>query len=151
MSLFNSKIRINLGSGGQKVEGFLGMDIRNLPGVDIVRDILRGLPFADETVDEIYSENFLEHIPQAEVIWVMNEMWRVLKPGGISRHIIPLVGTDNDWQDPSHLSRWGIETFRYFDRENKKSGYYGSDIKSWCILKLEIIPGGRAIEVILTK
>lgn len=143
--------KINLGSGGEKKDGYLGLDVRNLPGVDIVRDILRGLPFANETIDEIYSENFLEHVPQAEVVWVMNEIWRVLKFGGLAHHFIPLVGTDNDWQDPTHLSRWGIETFRYFDKENKKNEYYGDDIKPWAIMKLEVTAGGRSIEVILMK
>ena len=142
------KLILGCGDSPRK-EGYINLDIRNLPTVDVVRDVLRGLPFDDDSFTLVETENFMEHIPQAEVIFVMNEIWRVLAVGGTAHHHIPLVNTDNDWQDPTHLSRWGVETFKYFERGSKKNLYYGEMIKPWTINSLEA--DTRAIKVILQK
>lgn len=130
-------MKLNLGCGNEHKEGYINIDVRNLPSVDIVRDILRGLPFSDGVVDSIYSENFLEHLPQAEVIWAMNEMWRVLKSGGTAEHLVPIAGSEQHWQDPTHLSHWTRETLTYFEQDNRRNQYYGDAIKPWLIRKRE--------------
>lgn len=145
-------MKLHLGAGNQILEGYINIDNRQLPGINIVRDILRGLPFEDNTIEKVVSENFLEHIPQTEVIWVMNEIWRVLKPGGIAHHVIPLAGTFNDWQDPTHLSRWGVETFDYFTKDHYKNNYYDQAVSPWIIQSLEVLPPKRhTLEVIMIK
>lgn len=145
-------MKLNLGCGNDPKVGFINLDYRQLPGVDVVRDVLRGLPFADETFDLVESENFLEHIPQTDVIFVMNEIWRVLKKGGTAHHIVPLAGTFNDWQDPTHLSRWGKETLDYFTKDHYKNKYYDGMVKPWIIIKNEILPPKHhTLELILQK
>jgi predicted SAM-dependent methyltransferase len=62
--------------------GFLNVDIRPLPNVDIVADVAKGLNFADHIVDEILSCGTLEHFYIPTVLEILKEMWRVLKPGG---------------------------------------------------------------------
>lgn len=62
--------------------GFLNVDVRPLPKVDIVADVTKGLHFADETVDEILSCGTLEHFYIPTVMDVLKEMRRVLKRGG---------------------------------------------------------------------
>jgi predicted SAM-dependent methyltransferase len=62
--------------------GFLNVDVRPLPNVDIVADITKGLNFADHTVDEIVSCGTLEHFYIPTVLKILKEMWRVLKYGG---------------------------------------------------------------------
>ncbi len=141
-------MNLHLGCGTVIRADWINLDIRDLPGVNIVRDILRGLPFSDDVVDEIYSENFLEHIPQAEVIWVMNECWRVLKMGGVAAHIIPLAGTDNDFGDPTHLSHWSENTITYFNHAHLHWSYY-SGIKPWSTVSHQLSP--RAFKVVMTK
>jgi SAM-dependent methyltransferase len=78
--------------------------------------------------DEVYSSHFMEHIPRGQqLIDVMNEAWRVLKPGGTFTMVVPLVGyTGNDgkghmvsgWQpyaDPTHVNFWWFpEALLYF-------------------------------------
>ncbi len=125
--------RLNLGCGNQSRKDFINIDDRPLPGVDIVRNLLRGLPFDDGSVDEIYSENFLEHLPQTECIWMMNEMHRVMRSGGLMTHLIPLAGSVNFWQDPTHLAHWHPETFTYFQKDHRRNLYYGGDIKPWVV------------------
>ncbi len=62
--------------------GFLNVDIRALPNVDIIADVSKKLHFADDTVDEILSCGTLEHFYIPMVINILKEMRRILKPGG---------------------------------------------------------------------
>ena len=145
------RILLHLGCGATILSGWVNLDSRPLPGVQIVRDILRGLPFSDSTVDQVYSENFLEHLPQGECIWVMNEIHRVLKPGGTAHHLIPMAGTVIYFQDPTHLSHWHPETFTYFTRGHYRNLYYGGDIKPWVIESLILTDPNRLIDVVMRK
>lgn len=52
-------------------------------------DLLRRLPFADNTADLVYSSHFLEHIPRNRVKPFLIDCWRILKPGGILRLVVP--------------------------------------------------------------
>lgn len=59
-----SGIRLDIGCGGNKNQGFVGMDARPLPGVDIVWDVLKfPWPLPDESVLLATSSHLLEHIP----------------------------------------------------------------------------------------
>lgn len=108
-----------LGAGKDRKEGFINVDIYPFPGIDVVADITKGLPmFEDSSVDLIYSQDFLEHLPQESKIFVMNEMWRVLKDGGIMDHTIPMAGSVNDFGSPSHLSHWHPQQFEHFDPDS---------------------------------
>ena len=52
-------------------------------GQAIVRDLKRGLPFCDNSIDEIKADSVLEHIEMNDdFIFIMNECLRVLKPKG---------------------------------------------------------------------
>lgn len=48
------------------------------------RDIQKPLPFADESLDRVFSICVLEHLPSPLRQWLMREVGRVLKPGGIA-------------------------------------------------------------------
>ena len=72
---------LELGCGPNKTPGRIGIDMIDLPGVDIVANIDHGLGFLpDASVDAIYSESFFEHV--ADLQRLMAEIVRVLKPGG---------------------------------------------------------------------
>lgn len=131
-------MKLHLGSGTNPKKDWINLDSRDLPEVDVVRDVLRGLPFDDDKFDYIFSENFMEHIPQDEVIWLMNEMWRVCKVGGEMQHYIPLAGTESFFQDPTHLSHWVPETISYFVKGHHHNKYYGGLVKPWELVKLEL-------------
>lgn len=108
-------MKIYLGAGSHRLEGFTHIDIVPLPGIDYVCDITKGLPFEDNSIDEVYSQDFLEHIPQDKAVFVINEICRVLKPGGRMEHKVPNAGTRNDFASPTHLSHWNLTTFDFFD------------------------------------
>ena len=86
-------MKLNLGSGKKKKEGYLGVDIRKLENVDIVADLTKiPYPFQVDSVDEIFMEEFLEHISWREVFKVLKECWRILKPNGILSISSPDIG-----------------------------------------------------------
>jgi len=75
--------RLNLGSGEARIPGFINFDIRPECKPDIVWDLEgKGIPFSDDEVDEIRMVDFLEHISWRRVRWFLQEVHRVLKPGG---------------------------------------------------------------------
>lgn len=52
-------------------------------------DLSHGIPFADGSVDFVYSSHFLEHLYRTDAIRLLKESFRVLKPGGIMRVAVP--------------------------------------------------------------
>lgn len=73
-------LRLNLGSGDQKIDGFTSVDLYD-PVADVKAD-LADLPFDNDSVDEIVCYQTIEHIPYHQTEQVLREMRRVLKSGG---------------------------------------------------------------------
>ena len=72
--------KLNLGCGKFRIEGHIGIDIKD-HGQEVVWDLRNGIPFPDESVDDVYSCHFLEHLTDEEVIPLKAEIRRVLKKG----------------------------------------------------------------------
>lgn len=70
-----------LGCGDFPMEGAINVDIRDLPGVDVVSDV-RKLPFKKGELDGIASRNLVEHFGRHEVGAMVKEWARCLKKGG---------------------------------------------------------------------
>src|ERR1035437_6155312 len=112
--LSRNPLTLELGCGEEKRdESAVGVDLLDLPGVDILGDaleVLRSLP--DSSVDAIYSEHFMEHVSEPRL--VLSEAARVLKPGGEFRAIIPHFSNPWFYSDPTHRSYFGLYTFCYW-------------------------------------
>lgn len=113
-------MKLNLACGQRSVEGFLGVDV--VPGehVDIVHDLLDfPWPWDDSSIEAAFSSHFLEHIGHEEgrdLIAFMNELWRVLEPGGTVEIVVPYGFSNRGLQDPTHKRYIVPETFAYFDQ-----------------------------------
>ena len=144
-------VRIDVGCGANPIPGFIGMDIRDVPGVDIIVDLEKfPWPVPNEVASTVACSHVLEHIvPQkvdarvvclidllkkkkiltdAEIktaigdykfestfIRFMDEVWRILKPGGEFLIRVPYAGTIGYYQDPTHVNMLTEATFMYFD------------------------------------
>ena len=121
---------IYLGAGKHHMAGWLHLDRHPYPGIDIVCDITKGIPLSDNSVSHVYSQDFMEHLPPEYKVFVINEIWRVLKPGGLMEHFIPNAGSRNDFGSPTHLSHWSLQQFEHFDvdsyRFEKDRDYEGT-------------------------
>jgi len=118
--------RLNVGCGNQIMPGWLGIDSVRTEATDIVRDITRGLPFADSSVAEIYCDNVLEHIgPNDDFVFVLNEFYRVLKPGGTAAIIVPDGRSQAAWQDPTHQRAFVPRSALYWNQDLQWPKLYG--------------------------
>jgi predicted SAM-dependent methyltransferase len=113
-------IKLDVGGGLRKVaEDYLSVDIRNDDGVDVVCDIEnQRLPFDDSSVDEIYTHHTLEHI--GNLVFVMNEFFRVLHWGGTVTIIVPHFRSASAYSDPTHKRVFTPDSMRYFCGEYLK-------------------------------
>lgn len=84
-------LRLHVGAGRRRLEGWLNVDVQALPEVDVVADVRQGLDF--DAVDAIYAEHFLEHLKVDEALAFLLECHRVLRPGGWLRLSTPNL----DW------------------------------------------------------
>lgn len=100
-------MKLDLGCGPVKREGYIGIDKYDY-GHNIVRDVERGIPFNDNTFDEIYSSHFIEHI--TDWIFVFNEMWRVCKKGAQVILRYPRI-EDNKVFHPLHKTFYSVHFF----------------------------------------
>jgi predicted SAM-dependent methyltransferase len=107
-------MKLNLGSGNRKMAGYTNIDIRGECDPDVILDVEKGFYFHDNEVDEIRAYDFLEHIHQDSVIYVMSEIHRVLKPEGILDFFIPSTEGNGAFMDPTHRSYWNLMTWLYF-------------------------------------
>jgi predicted SAM-dependent methyltransferase len=101
------EVKINLGCGYLIEKDAIGIDLRDC-GQDLIWDIRDGIPFADESVDLVCSSHFLEHLDGDESMDLFREIYRVLKPGGITEHILPHA-TDPTAYYFGHKSFWNEE------------------------------------------
>ncbi|MDP3514123.1 MAG: hypothetical protein Q8S20_15400 [Sulfuritalea sp.] len=76
-----SNIRLHIGGTVAK-EGWHILNIEPGEGVDFVADIRELSVFDDGCCSEIYVSHVLEHVTQAEVLPVLNELYRMLSAGG---------------------------------------------------------------------
>ena len=81
--------RLNWGCGRAGAPGWINADVQCGPGIDLSGDIREGLPLETGSIDYAVSVHALQEIPYAEVVPVMQELRRVLKPGGVLRLVLP--------------------------------------------------------------
>jgi len=128
-------------------KGVIGIDKGDY-GQHYKRDIRRGLPFSDNTVEEIIADNSLEHIPYGEhfgeddFVFIMNECLRVLKPNGIMKILAPNAGKSMSFKDPTHARFITPVTFSYLDKKNPWE--YGFD-KRWKVIKVKLLQDDNLI------
>ena len=79
-----SLVRLNLGCGDKILAGYVNVDLaadRVGRQPDLVCDLRRLEPVADASVDEVLAIHVVEHFWQWEVLEVLREWLRVMKPG----------------------------------------------------------------------
>ena len=81
-------MKLNLGCGIHTLDSYINIDGEDYPGVDSHMD-LRKLPYKEESVDEVYSKDVLEHFGWREWRDVLTEWVRVIRPGGVIKLRFP--------------------------------------------------------------
>jgi SAM-dependent methyltransferase len=132
---------LDLGCGAQPKNTFnadevFGIDVKEIPHSRVMKVDLavEPIPFEDDLFDFVTAYDFLEHIPRViyaperrnSFIEVMNEIYRVLKVGGIFLSSTPAFPQGAAFRDPTHVNIITEETFPlYFDNVNRWGTAYG--------------------------
>ena len=103
-----SKIKLDLGSNKRGTNGFVTIDYMS---GDIRHNLFNPLPLENSTVDQIYTSHTLEHFKFENILFIIKECNRVLKPDGKLKICVP-------------NSRFYIDS--YLKRENfiKRKNWY---------------------------
>lgn len=113
-----------------------GVDIRSFPNLGIQAADLatQPIPFESNSFDYLTAYDFIEHVPRViynpecrfPFVSLMNEILRVLKPGGIFFSQTPLYPFCVSMSDPTHVNYITTETFPdYFCGSNCLGSMYG--------------------------
>lgn len=81
---------LNIGCGPYSRPEFINLDYLWEPGIDVCWDIAKKCyPFANSSLEGIFTEHCLEHIEMKEALANFKEFFRMLKPGCIARIVVP--------------------------------------------------------------
>jgi SAM-dependent methyltransferase len=109
-------MKVNLGCGRNPRAGWINVDRVDLPGVDVIADLDHctetPLPFDDGSVDEILGVDLIEHITNP--LPLMQELWRIAKPGAACTFVLPYGTSDDAWEDPTHVRPYFVGSWGYF-------------------------------------
>jgi len=84
-----NKEYLDVGCGPNTHKNFINLDYGWRPDIDLCWDITKGLPLKDTSLKGIFSEHCLEHLPFTSVDLVLGDFYRILKPGGNIRVVVP--------------------------------------------------------------
>lgn len=127
-------MKIDLGCGKNKKEGFIGVDQYPMEGVDVVLNIGGDpWPWEDNSVEEAHSSHFLEHLTNLNDKWerthFFNELYRVLKPGAKCSIIIPHWASTRYYGDPTHKEPFSEMGFYYLSKEWRMANAPHTDVE----------------------
>jgi len=83
-----------------------------------LHEALERLPFADSSVSVVRAYDFFARVPPARVVPLMNELHRVLVPGGWLLSRTPSTDGRGAFQDPTHVSFWNENSFWYYTKRD---------------------------------
>ncbi len=132
---------LDLGCGTMPKNPF---QMEEVYGIDIRQDVdariysadlaVEPIPCGNDFFDGVTAIDFLEHIPRIIYkperrfcfVELMNEIYRVLKPGGVFYSCTPAFPAAAAWRDPTHVNIITEETFPlYFDDKTRLASMYG--------------------------
>jgi len=142
-------IKLNLGCGDKKIDGYVNIDMRPECCPDEVCNIgAMGLRYPDSSVDEVRAFDFLEHIEMIDCVFVIREIYRVLRHGGRFEHFTPSTDGRGAFMDLTHRSFWNINTWLYFTHEVWRA-LYGYKM-NFRVIELRDIITDNALRIIHT-
>lgn len=107
-------MKLNLGCGNKSKEGFIGVDRFRCAAAEVLCDITTRLPFRDDSFDEAWLDNIIEHLPDIPAL--MRELVRVCRPGATITVITPHFSSLSSWRDPTHVHHLSYFSFDHFQK-----------------------------------
>ena len=114
-------MKLNLGCGQNRREGYVNVDREPAVEPDVVMDMEDfPWPFDTDSVDEVVANHVLEHIGATTNVFigVMQEIYRICRAGATIHIAVPHPRHDNILNDPTHVRAVTPMTMALFSREN---------------------------------
>lgn len=123
------ELKINLGCGKTKIPGVIGVDRVKVEGyTDVVHDLdVIPYPFESNSISEIHMYHVLEHLHNPKE--KMEELHRILKPGGKLLLRVPHFSSQGAFTDITHIRPFGYLSFDCFEPENYQHFYTSVSFK----------------------
>lgn len=130
------KTKLNLGAGEliERGDEWLNLDLLDLPGIDIVHNLVfLPYPFEGEQFEYVQALDVLEHLPSYTPDWkpmivaFIEEMHRILKPGGTLYIQTPGYNAEFLYIDITHVRGFHPESMDFFDPDKpfgQTTGFY---------------------------
>jgi SAM-dependent methyltransferase len=122
-----SSLRLNLGCGRDVLPGWINLDHRAGPGIDVVADLddcaRTRLPFDDDSVAEVRMSHVIEHL--RDTLPLMAELHRVVRAEARLTIHVPHGASDDAWEDPTHVRAYFPSSFSYFSQPYYWRADYG--------------------------
>lgn len=80
---------LNIGCGATYHPAWVNIDVEPVSNEILNHNVIKPLPFNDHYFDACYCSHVLEHLSRDEARLLVAEIYRVLKPGGIIRLVVP--------------------------------------------------------------
>jgi predicted SAM-dependent methyltransferase len=80
---------LNLGCGQRFHAEWINVDFSSTEKGVLAHDLTQGIPFPDESLEVVYHSHLLEHFPRSLAENFLGECYRVLRPQGVIRVVVP--------------------------------------------------------------
>ena len=139
--------RLNIGCALNHEPGWVNLDMDSRVHPDVLFDVENvPLPFEDNTFDCILGSHVFEHV--VNLVPLMHDLYRILKPGGFLLAITPYGSSDDAWDCPHHVRSFTENTWAYFSKRlyayaapNAGHGaWQGGDYQDWTIAERWLVP-----------
>lgn len=129
------KVILNLGCGKTRIPNSIGVDsVKIKDYVDIVHNLdITPYPFQDNYANEIHLYHALEHLHNP--IRKLEEIYRILKPGGVLYMKVPHFSSMGAFTDLTHIRPFGYSSFDCLEKGHYHNFYTTINFR---ILKKEI-------------
>jgi predicted SAM-dependent methyltransferase len=113
-------MKINIGSGGTKIDGFVTCDYDKLNNPDYCFNLETDtFPFEDNSVETVVAHHVLEHLGEG-YFNCLKELYRVCKHGATIDVRVPHHRHDYYYDDPTHRRPITVGGLRLFSKKHNK-------------------------------
>jgi ubiquinone/menaquinone biosynthesis C-methylase UbiE len=136
-------MKINIGSGNSKIDGFVTVDYDNSLNPDYCLNVEKdNLPFDDNSVDVIVAHHILEHLGEG-YFHCLQEIYRVCKHGATIDIRVPHPRHDSFIADPTHrrpITPLGMQLFsKKFNKLCREQNAASSQLGNFFNVDFEIL------------